>query len=246
VLYLDFLGSLAGLPGILKKALPERQDAAAELAGLAVRAFGPEGAFIADWHPGQMTPSGIVALQIRDAALAADAVKRFITFFPEATVTEQDGIKLYSLPSVSNPLAAPTFTLTPEFLMAGINPAAVVQAAGAVGPTIESQAAFQPALKTFQSANEAFAFLDTRMVFERAYTALRPVILFWAQVMPGASGFVDTSKLPQTDTISNHLPPVIFSQQRLAEGVLIQASGPFTVSQIAAGLAAGAAAGAPH
>ncbi len=245
VLYLDFIGSLAGLPGILNKALPERQDAAAELAGLAVRAFGPEGAFVADWHPGQMTPSGIVALQIRDAALAADAVKRFITFFPEATVTEQDGIKLYSLPSVSNPLAAPTFTLTPEFLIAGINPEAVVHAAGAAGPTIESQAAFQPALKTFQSANEAFAFLDTRMVFERAYTAMRPVILFGAQVMPGVSGFVDTSKLPQTDTISKHLPPVIFSQQRLAEGVLIQSSGPFTVSQIAAGLAAGAAAGAP-
>ncbi len=245
VLYLDFLGSLAGLPGILKKALPDRQDAAAELAGLAVSAFGPEGAFIADWHPGQMTPSGIIALQIRDAALAADAVKRFITFFPEATLTEQEGIKLYSLPSVSNPLAAPTFALTPGFLIAGINSDAVVRAAGASGPTIESQAAFQPALKTFQSANEAFAFLDTRMVFERAYTAMRPVILFGAQVMPGVSAFIDTSKLPQTDTIAKHLPPVIFSQQRLAEGVLIQSSGPFTVSQIAAGLAAGAAVGAP-
>lgn len=245
VLYLDFLGSLAGLPGILKKALPERQDAAAELAGLAVKAFGPEGAFVADWHPGQMTPSGIVAFQIRDAALAEDAVKRFITFFPEATVTEQEGIKLYSIPSVSNPLAAPTFTLTPEFLIAGINPEAVVHASGASGPTMESQPAFASALQTFQSANEAFAFLDTRAVFERAYTALRPVILFWAQVMPGVSGIIDTSKLPQTDTIARHLPPVIFSQQRLADGVLIQSSGPFTVSQIAVGLAAGAAAGAP-
>lgn len=246
VLYLDFLGSLAGLPMLLKEALPDRQDAAAELAGLAAGAFGPEGAFIADWRPGQMTPSGIVALQIRDAAIAEDAVKRFITFFPEATVTEQDGVKLYSLPSVSNPFAAPTFTLTPEFLIAGINPEAVVQAAGAAGPTIESQAAFLPALKTFQTANEAFAFLDTRMVFERAYTALRPVILFWAQVMPGASGFVDTAKLPRTETIARHLPPVIFSQQRLAEGVLIESSGPITVSQIAAGLAAGAASGAPR
>lgn len=246
VLYVDFLGRLAGFSGLLKKVLPDRQDAAVELAELASRAFGPEGALIADWHPGQMTPSGIAAIQIRDAALAEESLKKFITFFPETTVTEQDGIKLYSLPSVSNPLASPTFALSTGFLIAGINPAAVVMAAGAAGPTIESQPAFAPALKTFQSANEAFAFLDTRMVFERAYTALRPVILFGAQVMPGVSGIIETSKLPQTDTIAKHLPPVIFSQRHLEEGVFFQSSGPFTVSQIAIGLAAGGVAGAPH
>ena len=79
----------------------------------------------------------------------------------------------------------------------------------------------------------------------RAYTALRPVILFGAQVMPGAADMIDTGKLPQTETIARHLPPVILSQQRLEDGVFLESSGPVTVSELAVAAAAGAAIGAP-
>jgi hypothetical protein len=82
------------------------------------------------------------------------------------------------------------------------------------------------------------------MLFERAYTAVRPVILFGALVMPGMAETIDTTKLPQTDTIAKHLPPIILSQQCTAEGVLFESSGPVTVSQILLGLAAAAASGA--
>jgi hypothetical protein len=245
VLYVDFLARFAGLPALVQKILPDRQEAAAELAGLVGSAFGPEGAVIANWQEGQMTPAALFALEVRDPAIAEDSLKKFLSFFPETMVTDQDGIKLYSIPSMSNPLVSPTLTLTPDFLIVGLDPAAVARAAGAPGATIDSQPAFVPAVSAFQSSNEVFAFVDTKMLFERAYNALRPVIIFGAQVMPGMSGMIDTSKLPKTGTIAGHLPPIILSQQRMEDGVLIKSSGPLTVSQIAIGLAAGAAASAP-
>ncbi len=241
VLYIDFLARLAGLQDVMARVLPERQDAARELAGLAGDAFGPEGGFLLNWTPGQMTPSPVFALQIREPEQAAAAVRKLISFFPEATITDRDRLKLYNIPSVSNPLAAPTLALTDEFLLVGLDANTVTAAAGETGPPVSSLSAFAPALPAFQSANEVFAFLDTRLVFERAYSAFRPVILFGAQVLPGMKEIIDTSKLPQTDTIARHLPPVILSQKRTAEGVLIESSGPVTVSQLAIGLAAGAA-----
>jgi hypothetical protein len=245
VLYVDFLAHFSGLPALVQKALPVRQEAAAELAGMVARGFGPEGAVVANWPSGQMTPSGIFALEIRDPAIAGEALKKFLAFFPEAIVTDRDGINLYSIPSISNPLASPTLTLTQDFLIVGLDAEVVARAAGASGPTIESQPAFVPAFSAFQSANEAFAFVDAKMLFDHAYTTLRPVILFGAQVMPGMAEIIDTSKLPQTDTIAKHLSPVILSQRCVEGGVLIESSGPLTVSQLALGLAAGAAAGAP-
>ncbi|MEI6033785.1 MAG: hypothetical protein WCS65_05840 [Verrucomicrobiae bacterium] len=245
IVYADFLARFAGLPALAQKALPDRQAAASELAGLADRAFGPEGALVVTWQEGQMTPSGIFSLEIRDAATAGESLNKLLAFFPEAVVTDQGGLKLYSIPSLSNPLATPTLALTKDFLIVGLDPAAVARAANAPGPDIGSDPAFAPALPSFQSATEAFAFVDTKLLFERAYSALRPVILFGAQVMPGISGTIDTSKLPQTDTIARHLPPVILSLRRFEDGVLIESSGPLAVSQIALGMAAGAAGGAP-
>jgi len=241
VLYIDFLARLAGLEDLLSGALPERQDAARELAGLAANAFGPEGGFLLNWIPGQMTPSPLLALQIRDPGQAADALRKLISFFPEATITDHDGLKLYNIPSVSNPLAAPTLALTDDFLLVGLEAGAITSAAAPAEAPLPSLPAFAPALPAYRSANEVFAFLDTRAVFERAYSAFRPVILFGAQVVPGMSEVIDTTKLPQTETIARHLPPVILSQKRIRGGVLIESSGPVTVSQLAIGLAAGAA-----
>ncbi len=245
VLYVNFLTRFAVLAPLLRSALPGGGDAVAELAESAAESFGPEGAIIADWQNGQTTPSGLVAIEIRDPAGAADALAKLIAFFPEALVTECDGVRLFSIPSVSNPFASPTLALAGDFLIAGIDPAVVARAAGAAGPTLESQASFAPALPLYRSSDDLFAFVDTRSLFERAYNALRPVILFGAQLMPGVSQTIDTAKLPQTETITRHLPPIILSEKRFADGLLVESSGPFGVSQIALALAAATAVGAP-
>jgi hypothetical protein len=247
VVFIDFLARFAGLPSLLEKALvgTAPQAEIVELAELVSSAFGPECAVVLNWGTGQMAPSGILAVEIRDRSKADDALKKLISLFPETRVVDEDGIKLYSIPSVSNPLASPTLTLTDEFLIAGVDPTGVLRAARSGGGAIEGLPAFAPAIHAYRSANEVFAFINTRDVFVRAYTALRPVILFGAQVMPGAADMIDTGKLPQTETIARHLPPVILSQQRLEDGVFLESSGPVTVSELAVAAAAGAAIGAP-
>ena len=247
VVFVDFLARFGGLPALLQKALAGAapQSSIVELAELATAAAGPECALIANWGTGQLAPSGVLAVEIRDRAKADDALKKLMTFFPETRVVEEDGIKLFSIPSVSNPLVSPTLTLTDQFLILGIDPASVSKAARSDGNAIEGLPAFAPAMAAYRSANETFAFIDTRSIFVRAYTALRPVILFGAQVMPGAADMIDTGKLPQTETIARHLPPVILSQRRLEDGVFLESSGPVTVSELAVAAAAGGILGAP-
>lgn len=241
VVFVDFLARFSGLPGLLQKALSGSapQASIVEFAGLASSAYGLECAIAVNWGAGQMAPSGVLAVEIRDRVKADESLKKLMAFFPETRVVEQDGVKLYSIPSVSNPLASPTLTLTGQFLVLGLDPASVAKAARSQGAAIEGAPAFAPALAPYRSANEVFAFVDTRGLFERAYTALRPVILFGAQVMPGAADMIDTGKLPQTETIAKHLPPVILSQQRLDDGVFLESSGPVTMSQLAIAAAAG-------
>jgi hypothetical protein len=249
VVFVDFLARLSGLPALLQKALPDAapQQAIVELAKLASASFGPECAVVLNWGTGQMAPSGILAVEIRDQVKAGETLNKLISFFPETRVVDEDGIKLYSIPSVSNPLASPTLTLAAQFLIIGIDSGSVLRAARSEGAaTIEGLPAFAPAIPAYRSANETFAFIDTRSIFERAYTALRPVILFGAQVMPGVAELIDTGKLPQTETISRHLPPVILSQQRLDGGVFLESSGPVTVSQLALAAAAGGVLATPR
>ena len=241
IVFVDFLARFAGLSALLEKALTGTapQSSIVELADLVSAACGPECAVIVNWGTGQMAPSGVLAMEIRDQVKAGEALAKLISFFPETRVVDEDGVKLYSIPSVSNPLASPTLTLTDQFLILGIDPTSVTRAARSDGAKIEEIPAFASAIPAYRSANEVFAFIDTRSVFERAYTALRPVILFGAQVLPGAAGMIDTGKLPQTETIARHLPPVILSQQRLEDGVLVESSGPITASQLALAAAIG-------
>jgi hypothetical protein len=243
VLFVNFLARSDGLAPLLRSTLPRGGDAIAALAESSAGSFGPEGAIIADWKTGQATPAALVALEIRDPAGAADAIAKLTAFFPETLISERDGVRLFSIPSVSNPFASPTLALAGDFLIAGLDPAAVARAAGTTGPTLEAQPSFAPALALYRSSDELFAFVDSRAVFERAYNALRPVILFGAQLMPGVSQTIDTTKLPQTETIARHLPPITLSEKRFTDGLRVESAGPFGVSQLALGLAAAAAVG---
>ena len=247
VVFINFLARFNGLPALLEKALAGSapKEAVVELADLASSAFGPECGIVLNWGGGQMAPSGMLAVEVRDHAKAAETLQKLTTLFPETRISEVDGIKLTSIPSVSNPIISPTLTLTDQFLILGVDPASVSKAAHSEGTSLTTLPAFVPALTAYQSSNEVFAFIDTRSLFERAYNTLRPVILFSAQVMPGAASMIDTGKLPQTETVSRHLPPVILSQQRLEDGVLIESSGPVTVSQLAIAAAIGGVVGAP-
>ena len=246
IVFVDFLARFAGSAALVDKALTGKtpQSSVVELTELVTAACGPECALIVNWANGQMAPSGVLVLEICDQQKVTALLNKAISLFPETRIVEDGGLKLYSTPSLSNPLTSPTWTVTDQFLIFGLESASVLRAARSESANLTTLPAFAPALSTYRSANEAFAFVDTRAVFERAYATLRPVLLFGAQILPGARDLIDTGKLPQTETVTRHLPPIIFSQRRLEEGVLLESSGPVTVSQLAFAAGAGGFLGA--
>ena len=94
--------------------------------------------------------------------------------------------------------------------------------------------AYKAASALVAKPNAAFAYLDTRPFFERAYGALKPLAMLGsAFLFPHVSDYVDLAKLPQAETISRHLSPTIFSEASDDQGLLLESVGPFTFMQAA-------------
>jgi hypothetical protein len=90
---------------------------------------------------------------------------------------------------------------------------------------------FQSAQNTYRNSNEAICFLDTRVVFEKSYETILPVIKLSAALMPAINQQWDIAKLPSPPTIGQHLPPIVFSQKRSSDGTRLESSGPVSMSQ---------------
>jgi hypothetical protein len=196
-------------------------------------AFGPDCAVSISWAPQQITPAGLIAIQIKDQTKADEAVKEALSLFPEASVTELDGVRYISFPALQNAFANPTLALVDGFLLLGVSSTELSNAMQSFksGATLEKSPGFAEAITAYQTANEVFGYVDSKALFERSYPKLRHVIIFGAAIMPGASDIIDGSKLPETETIAKHLRPIVYSQTRLPEGYLVESSGPITMNQ---------------
>ena len=206
-------------------------------------ALGPDCAISVSWAPQQIRPTGLIAVQIRDQAKAEDALRELLALFPEASVTELEGIRYFSVPSLQSAFANPTLALVEGFLVLGVDPGELSHSLQSfkTGETLEKSPVFAPALSAYKAANEVFGYADSKTLFERGFPMLRQVIVFGAAVVPGASAIIDGSKLPQTESIAKHLQPIVYNQIRIPEGYLVESSGPITMNQAAfLGAAAGA------
>jgi len=225
------LSALQNSPALQGSKLPQ----------LAPEAFGPECAVSLFWPAQQLKPEGFLAVQVRDAAKAEQCVQEILALFPETGISDEGGIRTYSFPALQNAFANPTLALTKDFLFIGLDAAEIRRAQlAATGEPLEKSPAFASALPAFRSTNEVFGYVDSRVLFERAFPMLRQVVTFGAAVMPGVSDIIDSSKLPETETIAKHLDAIVYSQTRLPDGYLIESSGPITMNQA---LLLGAAAG---
>lgn len=243
--YFDLYAQLEDLPAYLQKTADAGAALRPELvaaANLASAAYGPEFGMIINWAQGQMAPVPLLAVEIRDENKANDCLQQLLHLFPETAIMEENGVKIYSFSSIASPLTTLTLTQTPSFLLLSLNSVTVSEAArmSTPHPTLKDSPTFEPALKYYQSANAAFGFIDARTVFERLYETFRPVVIFSAAVIPQYADFIDTTKLPETEIIARHLSPIIFSQQCLADGTLIESSGPITMNQVTLTAAASA------
>jgi hypothetical protein len=228
LLYLDFQLDLGKLPDFIDSVAEIYPDAAGVVQPLARQIaddFGPEFALIAEWPKGASLPSPLLALQLRNPT--NDFLANMASVFPMSSTQTIGNRQVYNFPAVQN-LAA---SQNDRFLAVGIDPAMVASALEGHSETLRDSPVFQKTKSTLKSADEAFCFIETRTIFERSYTALMPVIRFGAAIVPEISKTIDVSKLPKPETIGQHLPPIVLSQSRKNEGILLESSGPVSMSQ---------------
>lgn len=243
--YFDFIVNLGGVDAILSAAglapLISAQSGGPGIGATISEAFGPEVSISALWPMDQMRPRALLTLPIKDVVKAEQLLTLAASNLPQTNVSDVAGLRVYTFPSLQSTFVNPAVALTPEFLLAGLDASDIEFAVTrpADSANLESSPAFATALPVYKSANEVFGYLDPKAIFERSFPLLRQVIVFGAAFMPGASDIIDTTKLPQTDTIARHLSPIVYSQTRLSDGYFIESSGPITMNQ-AALLSAGA------
>jgi hypothetical protein len=232
--FFDFALNFAAIPSLvegLAEAYPRAAALVGPLAEAATQIYGPECALVANWPDGNMTPTPLLAVTVKDEARSNDFLAQTIGSVPGAIRQDLKGNTVYSFPAGYTSLSV---AQSNGFLLLGMNPEALLQA-GEIktsGGTLRDAPDFKDAVSAFQSANEAFCYIDTRTVFTRVYNSFVPVIRFGAAMMPDLKKQIDVSKLPKAETIAKHLPPIVLSQKRTTEGTLIESSGPVSISEL--------------
>jgi hypothetical protein len=141
----------------------------------------------------------------------------------------------------------PVVGLSNEFLVLGFSPEAVLASLTrpeAAQPRLNKSESYEKAIKLVGDPTSAFAYLDTRTLFERVYGIFRPFLAMTMAFSPEAGQYFDAGKLPTTDVIVRHLGPSTFSQRQVENGILIESAGTLTVNQAVLGTAAGIGAAA--
>ena len=113
------------------------------------------------------------------------------------------------------------------------------------GPNFTAGEGYKTAMATAGKPNLAMTFIDTKPLFERTYTTLKPLAMFGAAFAgPQLNDFIDLGKLPDGEAVAKHLSPIILSEKSDDQGILVESVGPVTFIQASAGLGviAGAAA----
>ncbi|MBV9274360.1 MAG: hypothetical protein JO333_10730 [Verrucomicrobia bacterium] len=71
-------------------------------------------------------------------------------------------------------------------------------------------------------------YVDARSLFEKSYTALRPVLILGSALVPDLERYIDAANLPDSTEISRHLSPVVLTRRVLPDGVLDESIGTLT------------------
>ncbi len=238
---LDQTGLLRPLVSIVEQLKSKGYDAAAFR-----RAFGPEYSIHADWQKDSQRPIFMISVDVADAALASlimdELTSGNLGLPPFRKESLANGEQLYSLPSLGTIPVQPAMYLAADRLLISDDADTLRRhSEGISNPTtLADSELYGTAFDRLPEPATACGFLDTREAFSRTYTLLRPTLLLFSAFMPGINQQLDLSKLPATETVAQHLEPVVFSQSIVDNGVLYESRGTLTMNQII-GTAGGAA-----
>ncbi len=197
--------------------------------------LGGDSALSVTWGANAMVPNAILALSIRDRAAVNSLVDRVMAGMSlNLQSTEAGGARVIKLPEMEIQLVDPVIAISDDYLFLSLTEqelSRVLTAGGGDEKTLVDAGAFEPAKAAYDTPAQAFGYIDSKVIFERIYNQLRPVILIGAAMSPGASDVVDVSKLPETETISGYLRPVVYNQRQTEDGWLMESSGPITMTQ---------------
>lgn len=206
-------------------------------------AFGPELSWVGDWPSNSHWPSLFATLPVKDSGQA----RKILTAIAAAdsgtaawTHQEKDGVQYFSTRAGWKFFSlSPTIGLSDRMLVAGADAGSVESAMKRSSNGSSDLAAsknFQTAERAVPAAQQAFAYIDPALVYERVDATLRPLLFMSAAALPGITDTIDLSKLPASETITKHLSPIVMSQRYDGDGYISESFGPVTVCQTILGM----------
>lgn len=233
-----------GLPAIL-----QRLTAALDAQGIAQSdlraAFGEELEIVGNWLADARWPTLLVTLPVADAArarkIAAALTSIELTGEPW-TQSEKDGVTVYHAPPFGSGLVSfsPAIAVSDKMMFVGSDAPVVEAEIGRVAQPageLEKSAIFREAAAQVPAADSAFSYVDTRLLFERADAAVRPLLLMSAAFSPTLGKNIDPANFPPPEAIAKHLSPIVMSQRYQNDGYVTESVGPVTFREATIGLA---------
>lgn len=232
-----------GLP-----ALVQQFTAATKARGISLedlrQAFGEELEIVGDWPANSHWPTLIATLPVNDVGRAkkiAEALASVEIGGAPWNRSDENGAIFYQ----AQPFAGfipinPAIALSEKLMFAGSDAAALKAAMARVtrpAGELAKSTVFRDAAAQVPAAESAFAYVDTRLVYERIDAAVRPLLLMSATVYPALAKTVDPSKLPSPEIIAQHLSPIVMSQRYEKDGYVTESVGPVTFREATIGLA---------
>ncbi len=206
-------------------------------------AFGDELEIVGTWPQEAHWPQVSVWLPVKDSTRARKilgALAGSELFGASWTRSENNGVSYLRMSGLGGFVPVnPTIALTDRMLIAASDSATVEAAVESKGPPtdlLENSDTFKNAQKLVAESESAFNYIDTRLLFERADAALRPLLLMSATIYPALGKAVDIAKLPPAEAIVQHLSPIVMSQRYTGNGYLTESAGPITFNEAAVGL----------
>jgi hypothetical protein len=158
------------------------------------------------------------------------------------TRTEENGSTFYTA-QIFGGLLPLTVTIAVNdrlFVLGSDDAVAKTVLSGAI-PTnggLEKSKTFRDAAGLVPRAESAFNYVDTKLLYERLDTAVRPLLTMGATLYPTWNKTIELTKVPPAEVISKHLTPIVTSQRYESDGYITESVGPVTFRQATLGVAA--------
>ena len=199
--------------------------------------FGPEIAIMSAWEPGGIAiPDLFMGVEVKDTTKArafADLLAAELAKQPSAQTSTQGETTIWTAGG-DVPFFRPTLGINNQHTMFALNASAMNAALKQIaekGPNLATQpgSPYPAALKTVVPPTALLFYVDAKVLFERLYDKVKPMIAFSLVGNPEAGQHFDAAKLPQAATISKHLAPMVVSYGADAKGWIVESTGSVSV-----------------